>query len=448
MSGDTNYKKLYKESRLEIIKLRQANEVMAEKMEEMAKAIKDLQARLAVYDNYNTPPSQKRPAPKPKGGSSNGGGTGRKQGGQKGHPGKTSRPKPTAFQEHMPTGCPDCGSQDLEVTGTRKRDITDVRRTATVTTTRHSIHTCRCGRCGRGGIIPDTKGVVPVSGNYGTGVVLEAASHYESRMPVRMIAGNMARASGLMVSTGAVRNILYRLGTGLAGSADAVLESMRRARVLNGDETSIRVGGVNYWIWILHNPKTGDFYYTIREHRDSAVLKSLLPGWEGTMVCDGWPSYKFLERVQRCWAHMIREARDLAEKHPDSREAADVLARLRRIFEDAKQARPARKRQHAHDLLAARIRRLIERYSDYHVVEKFMKKLGRALPELFLFVLDPRIPPTNNAAERGLRELVVHRKVRGGLRSDDTDWLSNIFTCIMTWKERRLDWMAEMAKYV
>ena len=49
-----------------------------------------------------------------------------------------------------------------------------------------------------------------------------------------------------------------------------------------------------------------------------------------------------------------------------------------------------------------------------------MAKLERALPDLFVFVLDPRIPPTNNAAERGLREVVVHRKMCGALRSEKT----------------------------
>ena len=58
------------------------------------------------------------------------------------------------------------------------------------------------------------------------------------------------------------------------------------------------------------------------------------------------------------------------------------------------------------------------------------------------------IPPTNNAAERGLREIVVHRKIRGGIRAKETmTWLANFFSCVMTWKNNKLDYLAEIAKY-
>jgi len=39
------------------------------------------------------------------------------------------------------------------------------------------------------------------------------------------------------------------------------------------------------------------------------------------------------------------------------------------------------------------------------------------LPELFTFVTEPDVPPTNNAAERSLRHLVIARKISGGTRS-------------------------------
>ena len=71
------------------------------------------------------------------------------------------------------------------------------------------------------------------------------------------------------------------------------------------------------------------------------------------------------------------------------------------------------------------------------------------MPHPFTFVLDPCVPPTNNATERCLREIAVHRKIRGGVKSTNTpDVMGNIFTCITTWKGRGLDHLAEMAKYL
>ena len=44
--------------------------------------------------------------------------------------------------------------------------------------------------------------------------------------------------------------------------------------------------------------------------------------------------------------------------------------------------------------------------------------------------------------------IVVHRKVRGGIRAEETmTWMANFFSCIMTWKNKGLDHIAEIAKY-
>ena len=86
------------------------------------------------------------------------------RGGQKGHKGSTRKPKPTEFEEHTPDACPGCGSGILSITGTEERDITGVVRTVRVTTTRHTINTCRCDACGLEGIEPETG--LPESGSY------------------------------------------------------------------------------------------------------------------------------------------------------------------------------------------------------------------------------------------------------------------------------------------
>jgi hypothetical protein len=44
-------------------------------------------------------------------------------------------------------------------------------------------------------------------------------------------------------------------------------------------------------------------------------------------------------------------------------------------------------------------------------------RLCKHLTELFTFVHDSLVPPTNNTAERSLRPLVIARKVSGGTRS-------------------------------
>ncbi len=99
-------------------------------------------------------------------------------------------------------------------------------------------------------------------------------------------------------------------------------------------------------------------------------------------------------------------------------------------------------------MLTSCIDKIVARYADDPILKKFMVKISNAGSDLFRFVLNPKIPPTNNAAERGLREIVVHRKIRGSIRAEETmTWMANFFSCVMTWKNKKLDYLAEIAKY-
>ena len=212
-------------------------------------------------------------------------------------------------------------------------------------------------------------------------------------------------------------------------------------------------------MWIFVDPFTGRSAYVIRDSRGLKVLQEMLgdgwngtivcDGWNGTIVCDGWRPYTRY-RIPHCWAHIMREMRDLEDRYPESWAAWRVEGVLSRIYADALHipaSTPKYERVPMHKLLVQRTRRLARVYADDPVIGKFMGKLNRASGDLFQFVLDPRIPPTNNAAERGLREIVVHRKIRGSIRSRETmQWMGNLFTCVTTWKAMNTDCLAEIVK--
>ena len=99
--------------------------------------------------------------------------------------------------------------------------------------------------------------------------------------------------------------------------------------------------------------------------------------------------------------------------------------------------------------LHRRVMRIVGRYKDHEMLGRYMTTLENASPDLFRYALDPRIPSTNNPGERSLRELVVHRKIRGCLGAAGTmQWMADIFTCTETWKAHGQDIRAQLAKYV
>ena len=163
---------MYKDLNTENIKLKQTIEIMKQEDMELVQTIEmqgqmieklnlsvaELKRRLVRHDNYNTPPSQKKGPGWPdtkkdekkngsdkstktrKGQKDRGEATGspRPRGGQKGHEGRTRRPKPTEFKEHTPSACPECGSGHLSIITTEKRDIT--RKECTVKVHHHAPH--------------------------------------------------------------------------------------------------------------------------------------------------------------------------------------------------------------------------------------------------------------------------------------------------------------------
>ena len=145
----------------------------------------------------------------------------------------------------------------------------------------------------------------------------------------------------------------------------------------------------------------------------------------------------------------MRETRYLRDAHLGSAAARDILERLRRIYESARGASEKRmSRARARAALLGCVRRVIDDNWGSRISRPFLTKLEGAADDLFEFVLDPKMPPTNNAAERGLREIVVHRKIRGSLRAENSmETYGNIFTCVATWKNRGLDYTKGMLAY-
>ena len=64
-------------------------------------------------------------------------------------------------------------------------------------------------------------------------------------------------------------------------------------------------------------------------------------------------------------------------------------------------------------------------------------KILNGLDSWFTCVVHTDVEPTNNFAEQALRELIVQRKIMGGLRSrDGAVVLERIVTCLSTWKKQ------------
>ncbi|MEA1945308.1 MAG: transposase, partial [Euryarchaeota archaeon] len=73
-------------------------------------------------------------------------------------------------------------------------------------------------------------------------------------------------------------------------------------------------------------------------------------------------------------------------------------------------------------------------------VEKLIGKIKNGFEYWFTFVIHPGVEPTNNRAERALREHVVQRKIVGTLRNGKgTSIHERIMTVLATWAQQGLN---------
>lgn len=193
------------------------------------------------------------------------------------------------------------------------------------------------------------------------------------------------------------------------------------------DETSYRLDGVNYWLWIATSDEVCVMF--LAPSRSSKAVKSLLgEDFEGILSSDCWSAYNAqkAKAKQKCLAHIGRELEALTT----SNFAANRLF-AERVTPILQSARQAHQDYHAGKVTLRHLQnhRLIVEAELADVLDNPPKKgwsadaqtlanrFTRHWSEWFTFLSYPEVKPDNNDAERGLRPVVIHRKVSGGARS-------------------------------
>ncbi len=80
---------------------------------------------------------------------------------------------------------------------------------------------------------------------------------------------------------------------------------------------------------------------------------------------------------------------------------------------------------------------------------KFARKIENGINHWFTCIENLEVEPTNNFAEQALRELIVQRKIMGGLRSEKgAKTLEVVSTMIATWKKKDKPLLETMKGYI
>ena len=406
---------------------------------ELLKAkIKELEARLAQYENAHTPPSLRRGRNRKKDQDKNDKG---KPGQKVGHKGLT-RPYATPDRQVEVTmdRCPDCGTDLGAPFRIDSKIVEEIPEPQPIIVTEYKIAHYRCPCCRKEVAAKDPG--CPHEGKFGNNVIAQATLlKYEDRIPHRKIHDAMMRIFGLKISPATIFDLTRRAADAIRSEYDAILSKIRSAPILYVDETSIHVQGERHWIWTFSTPS--ESFFVIRKSRGMKVLMEVLTRrFKGIIVCDGWKPYaRFTNRIQRCWAHLLRESKDIAEKFEEAIPLHNALKELYEILTEALENDPPPEvRKTLWQLAREALRHWIMKEYSIEKVRKFIGKINNGFDYWFTFIINPGVEPTNNRAERALRPHVVLRKILGTLRNDKgTSIHERIMTTLATWGQRGLD---------
>jgi hypothetical protein len=276
-----------------------------------------------------------------------------------------------------------------------------------------------------------------------TGLI--AALRAELRLPVELIQWYLQAVHRLELSVGAIELALQRVAAVGAAEVERIRAAIEASPVVHADETGLRENGANGYLWSFSTERER---YFVRGRRDKSMVDAALgPTFSGVLVTDFYAAYDHYEGLhQRCWSHLLREIGTLVDQHPGDRDLAEwatqvqgVYARARRVRSPDPAERERAQRQCEAELLAE-CRPFLASVGATVPQTVLCRRIQKYLTELFVFVADPAVPSTNNAAERSIRPVVVQRKISGGTRSAlGSLTFTRLATLFGTWRARGLD---------
>ena len=398
---------------------------------ELKKQNEELSNRLRAYENAHTPPSKQRfkknPPTEPKG----------KLGAKIGHE-KWERPQPTPTEtiEHTETNCPKCNHQLGKPIKVARKIVEDIPEPTPVIVTEHLIHYYKCEHCGKI-VVPNVK--LP-QGSFGYNLQTEIVLlNVDSRLPLRKIRSILQRKHKLDITNAHIYKMLRTMSNKLSPEYEKYIQLIRASPFVHADETGMSVDGENYYLWVFTNGQTTVF--TITKTRSKKTIKEILgENYSGIIICDGWSAYSnYTPNIQRCWAHVLREAKYLAKDFPLFKifyeRLCKMFAQIKKLLEQ-----PIEKRKPAYDSLFEQLTKLLDCMESHKEYKKLATKIRNGGKHWFTCLLHPNIQPTNNLAEQTIREPIIRRKIFGCLDNQNGAQTFSINTSIITtYKQQGLD---------
>jgi transposase len=396
-------------------------------VQQLQAQVHELRARLNTHSgNSSLPPSAnppgapKAPAKPP---------TGRKPGGQPGHPGHARfLLPPERIQQvvrYVPTVCARCQASLPAQAGPGDPD--PVRHQVAelpsmlATVTEHQGHGRACVLCGH----VTWAAIPPQVLAHGLGPNLTAAIAFLSgrcHASKRLIAEMVQTLFGVPLSLGGVVNAQQEVAAALEQPYAQVEATVQEAQVKYADETGWALAGKLCWLWMAVIGQAALFKVCLGRGRE-ALRQLLGPTIRGTVASDRWTAYGIIDLGCRqvCWAHLKRDFQKWVDWGGQAQAIGQAgLEAVQRLFELWGRFREGvldrAGLQAALTPVMTDLQAALEagRSCPLKRAARFCHNLLAVYPALWTFARVEGVEPTNNLAERTLRTAVIWRKLSFG----------------------------------
>jgi transposase len=385
--------------------------------------------------NSSRPPSTDKPEkPQPKSLREK---SGRKSGGQPGHPGRTLQfsdtPKDIKIHPLLECECGEDLSQQPAIDFQRRQvfDLPSLK----LECTEHRAEIKECPCCERTSTAPFPADInAPVQ--YGKNFRSLLTYLYDAQEGASLRIGEMCEEMfGYAVSEATLQSARQEVHQALKPFEERLVEILPQEPILHADETGVPINKIDHYLHCICTPLLTFFAIHLKRGKEAIEAIGIIPKFKGWLMTDFLSSYLAFDNCLHtfCKSHLMRELVFLFEQHQQAwaKDLFDLFLEMLKCMKDRK-TRDAPMTKKEFQSWQRRYRKILRagRQANPLTPDQLARKRPKQSKEqnlldrlegyelcILAFLWEWDLPFTNNEAERAFRMIKTRLKISGCFRT-------------------------------
>jgi hypothetical protein len=311
-----------------------------------------------------------------------------------------------------------CDGNKIKILKEHKKIVEDIQIIKTVI--EYHWYECSCEDCDE--VFVTSHEGLPKEGKFGPNISsLWNMLHYHGTIPFDRLSEISKNCFGIEITPAGIHNAIYRAARIFEPYFRRVKNRVIKSKYVRSDETKYSYNWKRYWLWNISTKK--DTIVLIRNSRGSKVLKEVFGELINAILnSDCFSAYEKVKAIgyQKDWAHILRDARDLAKHNKEGEELYKILSRMHNYIKKAKKEKQENTPKVKKWVWRSKkqINAWLDKNLESKAIHNLILRLLKYEDHWFTCLKYPFVESTNNGSEREIRKNVIARKISGLHRSE------------------------------